>query len=110
MRNNTFLEHSVFYRATTKIVATLVFLFRKTSAYVGKFFSIFSNTQAIGITAISAIMGNLLLSHIADIYILPVWVFYRIVVILLFLPWVFIKIDTIDIVRESKILQIFFKL
>jgi len=67
------------------------------------------NTQKVGIVVMVSIFINLGLIALLKIETEPEWLVYRCVIVIIFLPWVFSKIELKDIAKDSRLLKLLYK-
>ncbi len=89
MKTKSVLENSIFYGTIKKMFSSAVNLTTETVGRTKKYSVLFRNTRVIGITVISAILTNLFLIRIMRLTVKLEWIFYRCLIVVCFLPWIF---------------------
>jgi len=106
--NRSISENSIFYKST-KMLSPLIYLTIAILSRTKKYFAFFCDSRMIGTVVITAVLVNSALICAMRIHTRPEWVFFRCLVVISFLPWLFCKEGLSAISENSKILNIFKK-
>jgi len=109
MKNRSFLENSIFYKAARKTLLSIMGLTLATMRKAEKYSSNFKTMPMVGTVVISAVLANLLLIQIMGKEVAVEWVLYRCFIAVSFLPWLFCKSDLKEIAEGSLFLRLFLK-
>ena len=100
-------ENSVLFRLTKNTLLHITGFTIEGISWVKKYLAFFHDTRMTGVLIITAILVNFLLICVMRLYTKPEWIFFRFLIIITFLPWVFCDKNLTEICKDSKILKPF---